>query len=347
MKINSNIHPTFIQQNFDALKNFLKQNSYSKIFILTDSNTRKYCLPIVSSNITNFETIEIKTGEENKTMVSSEKIWKILNKKNADRNSLLINLGGGMISDLGGFAASVYKRGIDFIHIPTSLMAMCDAAIGGKTGINFESLKNNVGTFQTPKAVFINPTFLETLPKRELLSGFAEIIKHSMLINDVKTLKEFSEKNVANFDWLPIITSSVKFKIQLVEKDFNEKNIRKQLNFGHTIGHAVETLMMKKKSKKLLHGEAIAVGIWMETLMSIAFADFPIMKANQIFELLEKWYGYFSLSNNEKEKLIPLMLADKKNQSSKINFTLLKDFGKPIIDTHLDEILIKKIIHAY
>ena len=341
------IHPVFFDNNFQSLKLFLSENNYSSIFMLTDKNTEKHCLPYVLKKIKSAKMISVESGDENKNLKSCEIIWNELRKNNADRNSLLINLGGGMICDLGGFAASVFKRGIDFIHVPTTLMSQCDAAIGGKTGINFINIKNNIGTFQMPKAVFIHSPFLKTLPERELKSGLAEIIKHALLMHDSATLRMLQTKSLNELSFEKMVAASVKFKSKLVEKDFAEKKFRKQLNSGHTIGHAVETLMMNHPKKQLLHGEAVAIGLWMETLLSVIHCGFPIDKANLVFEIIEKWFSYFPLSKTEKENIFPLLFEDKKNKNGKINFTLLQDIGKPKIDCEVTEAVIKKVIHVY
>jgi 3-dehydroquinate synthase len=337
-----------ISKDFDALNKYLSTNHFSKIFILTDTNTKKFCYPLISQFIPSAIFITIKAGDENKSVESCEKIWTILNHHFADRNALLINLGGGMITDLGGFAASTYKRGIKFIHIPTSLMAMCDAAIGGKTAINFSSIKNNIGSFQLPEYTFVQHDFLKTLPIRELKNGLAEIIKHCILQQKVSWLKnQLAEKELNEIEWYKLIQHSVKYKLSIVNTDFKETGKRKLLNFGHTIGHAIESYFQNQKSKKLLHGEAIAIGMWVEIIISNLCLQYPAIKANDLFDIIEFYFGYKKLDEKAKENILPLLLHDKKNQQNLINFTLLQKSGEPITDCLISSSVIKHAINFY
>ncbi len=338
-----------ISKDFDALEKYLSRNVFSKIFVLTDSNTRKHCLPIIQNIIeSNIIIINIKSGEQSKNIDTAEKIWSTLNQHLADKNSLLINLGGGMITDLGGFCASVYKRGIRFINIPTSLMAMSDASIGGKTAINFESLKNNIGSFQLPESTFINPIFLATLNERELKNGLSEIIKHCILQQKVNWLKNIlDEKELIEIDWYKLIQNSVKYKLSIVSGDFKEEGKRKLLNFGHTIGHAVESYFSTKKGKNILHGEAVAIGMWIEIIISNLCLQFPAIKANDLFDIIEFYFGYKKLDQKSKDEILPYLIHDKKNKNNLINFTLLQKNGEPKYDCLISISVIKHAVYFY
>src|SRR5690554_6762169 len=259
----------FFENQFDSLNKFLKERSYSKIFILTDRNTGEQCLPILIAGMPvdfEYDIIEVDPGEENKNIDFCIGIWKMLLDFGAERNSLLINLGGGVVTDMGGFAASTYKRGIDFIQIPTTLLSQVDASIGGKTGIDLDTVKNIIGTFTQPQAVFINVDFLKTLDKRQLVSGFAEMIKHAFIFdaNYYQELKAFDFDHPSE----AMIYRSVQIKNEVVKEDPKESGLRKILNFGHTIGHAVETYSIDNDKDSLVHGEAIAIGMICEAYLS-------------------------------------------------------------------------------
>lgn len=306
---------------------------YSKIGILVDTNTKKYCLPIFLNKISALQKayiIEISPGEENKDINSCLNIWKSLLNNQFDQRSLLINLGGGIIGDIGGFAASTYKRGIDFLQIPTSLVAMADACIGSKLGVNLINTKNQIGIFNNPKTVLINPEFLKTLPRNQLLSGFAEIIKHA-LIYDKNYWKELTNTPFENLIWEKIILRSLEIKNQIVSKDPFDTGERRKLNFGHTFGHAIESYYLQQK-KPILHGEAIAMGIILETKLSnidnysiikdFILKNFNIPETPPINDL-EEW-----------------LVHDKKNKDEKINFSLLSKIGECSINNYksLDEL---------
>ena len=317
--------------NIEQLAAAIQLKKHSSVFVLADENTHRFCLPMLTNEINDFHVIKIKSGDANKNITTCQIIWQTLNDNHADRNSLLINLGGGMVCDAGGFAASVYKRGIDFIHIPTTLMAMCDAAIGGKNAINFEDFKNNIGCFQMPKQVLI----------------CTEIIKHAMLTNDKAILKQLRNNQLSDLDFKSLIKKSVQFKLSIIEKDFKDNSIRKQLNTGHTIGHAIESVFLNHSKNKLLHGEAVAIGLQLELLLSVIQYNFPISKANSIFEILDKWFHYQPLTDNQKTEIFKLLAADKKNNNNKINFTLFADLGKPKIDSYPKIEEIKNVLAAW
>ncbi len=310
------------------LQDFLSKSNYSNVFVLTDENTHRYCYPMISDVLGNHKVITIKSGEEFKTIETCCYIWEKLSGSGADRNSLLINLGGGVICDMGGFSASVYMRGIDFIHIPTSLLAMCDSCIGGKTAVDMNHIKNIIGSFTDAEAVFVYPKFTDTLPERHVLSGFAEMIKHA-IIADQKLFSEFEEMNCLPVNFEDYIFSSLTIKQHFVSRDPYEKNLRKALNFGHTIGHAIESYFLENFPENyLFHGEAIALGMLTES--HIAYTQKMIDKSqmNRIADFILKYFKSPILtSKNEIEIIAKKCLNDKKNIGGKIMFSLPDKIG--------------------
>lgn len=320
---------TILDQDFTALNEYISQIKPSQIFILCDENTHQYCAPILLGNLTTnspIEILEIEAGEEMKTIETAINLWEILTEYEADRKALIINLGGGVITDLGGFVASTYKRGIDFIHLPTSLLSMCDASIGGKTGIDHLFHKNIVGTFANPKGIFIYPKFLETLPFIELRSGFAEMLKHGLIADKThwETLSNLENLNIENI--APYIETSMKIKEKVVNLDFQEEHIRKTLNFGHTIGHAIESLFLATQNI-IPHGEAVALGMICETYISHLQGLINENTANNIISKIQKFYPKLDISLFDNQQIINLMQNDKKNQNGTINFSLLSEIG--------------------
>lgn len=318
-------------------------------FILVDENTRRFCLPELMTRVkvlADAEVIEIESGEENKNMAVCMRVWKALGETGADRRSLLINLGGGVISDLGGFAASVFKRGIDFVNIPTTLLSQVDASVGGKTGIDINNLKNEVGTFAEPQAVFIHPHFLESLNKRQVVSGYAEIIKHA-LIADAKYWKKIKATGPDDTRTLPaLIIQSVEIKNRIVQSDPREKGPRKLLNFGHTIGHAVESYFLER-AKTLYHGEAVAIGMVCEAYLSYKRAKLDHTDLDDITELLFTVFNPVKLEAFDDHRLVELMRHDKKNVKGEIRFTLLSRIGKAETDKTCSIELIKEAFRYY
>ena len=321
---------SFLDKDFSQLNRFLTAKQPSQILILVDENTHEHCLPTLLVNLETdmkFEIIEIAAGEEMKTIETAAQLWEIFAEFEADRKALLINLGGGVITDLGGFVASTYKRGIEFINLPTSLLGMCDASIGGKTGIDHNFLKNIVGTFAEPAEIFVFPEFLNTLPFQELRSGFAEMLKHGLIAdekhwNDLSSLDKVTVEEVS-----PFIETSMNIKQQIVEKDFREQNIRKNLNFGHTIGHSFESLFLKM-GNPVLHGEAVAAGMICETYISYLEGFLAEDKSEIIISKIRKFYPKLDISVFSNEQLINPMINDKKNSGKGISFSLLEDIGK-------------------
>jgi 3-dehydroquinate synthase len=309
----------------------VNKNLYSKLFILVDENSFKNCYPQLVEHVEIFkdaELIEIESGEENKNIDVCVQIWSTLSEYGADRKSLFINLGGGVIGDMGGFIASTFKRGIDFINIPTTLLSQVDASVGGKLGIDLNHLKNEIGVFNNPKAVFVNSNFLSTLDKEQLLSGFAEIVKHA-LIADAEYWKKVSKVSLKNLEALDqLIETSVKIKNKIVIQDPQEYGIRKTLNFGHTIGHAIETCSLEEPdTASFLHGEAIAVGMICEAYLSHKVCGLPAGQLKEITDFLLEKYTSLTIDHMDQQHLIELMGHDKKNEKGAINFSLLSAIG--------------------
>ncbi len=330
-----------------TIRQFLKNTYYSKIFVLVDTNTKSNCLTTFKNIIERDvdEVIEIKPGEEYKDIASCLKVWQELSDLGADRKSLLINLGGGVVTDLGGFVASTYKRGIDFINIPTTLLAMVDASIGGKTGVDLGVLKNQIGVINQPKMVLIFPNFLKTLEERQLNSGFAEMLKHG-LISDSNYWAELNSSD--NFSNTKYIQKSVLIKNEVVQQDPTEQGIRKKLNFGHTIGHAIESYFLKKPElETLLHGEAIAIGMILEAYFSHELCGLSKVDLNEIKTSFRKYFNKITFSSDDIEVIIDLLKHDKKNSHGNINFVLLTEIGSTTLDVKVPEDLFPKAFAYY
>ena len=300
-----------------------------RIFILTDETTQQLCLPVVKSYacLQGAEVITIKAGDTHKDLESISHVWSELQRMGATRHSLMINLAGGMVTDLGGFAASTFKRGIHFINIPTTLLSMVDASVGGKTGINFGGLKNEIGVFNNADCVILDTTFLQTLDAENILSGYAEMLKHGL----ISTEEHWAE--LMNFDIEKpdlkalglLVAKSVKVKEGIVMEDPTEKGIRKALNLGHTVGHAFESLALQRKP--VLHGYAVAWGLVCELYLSVAKTGFPVEKMRQMTRFIFEHYGRMPITCDDYPTLLELMTHDKKNTGSTINFTLLGGIG--------------------
>lgn len=332
--IQNTYYPIHFTDSLQALQGFISVSSYSKVIVLVDSNTDKHCLPVLAPYLPDtYEIIEIDPGEENKNIDFCIGIWQNLLDFGVDRNSLLVNLGGGVITDIGGFAASTFKRGIDFVQIPTTLLAQVDASVGGKTGIDLGNVKNIVGTFRQPKAVFIHIGFLKSLDSRQMLSGYAEIIKHGLIYDAAL----FERIRVVKPDEVTedIIFRSVEIKNEVVTADPMEKGLRKILNFGHTIGHAVESLSLET-TNPLLHGEAIAVGMICEAYLSWTLNSLPETALNEISGYLIGLYGKVA-DIGLNEALIEIMQNDKKNDQGNIGFALLSRIGKCEFNRYANE----------
>jgi len=312
------------------LQEAINTQSYDKLFVLTDEQTHEFCQPSIQNILDELEAQSITIGSTdlNKNLDSLAKVWAELGANGASRQSLLINLGGGMITDLGGFAASTFKRGIKYINVPTTLLSMVDASVGGKTGINFNGLKNEVGVFNPASVVIIETDFLRTLNRQNLLSGYGEMIKHGLISNQKHwaELLQFDFENPEYDHLKQMVGVSVAVKENIVEKDPFEQNIRKALNFGHTVGHAFESLSFIE-DRPVLHGYAVAWGMVCELYMSAVNVGFPQDKLRQTVAYIKENYGSFPIDCKKYDQLYDLMKHDKKNVGGVINFTLLKDIG--------------------
>lgn len=336
-----------------ALDNYLQSKSYSRLFVLMDENTYAHCYPVLSLdsvNLLDAELLVIDPGEENKSIEIATQLWESLTEGGADRHSLLINLGGGIISDLGGFVASSFKRGMDFVNIPTTLLAMVDASIGGKTGINLGHFKNQVGLFSTPKQIIMDERFLETLPQEQIVSAYAEMLKHG-LIEDKKYWEELSAiKQLEPKTLIHHIEKSIQIKKRIVDQDPLEKALRKVLNYGHSIGHAVESFFMETDSS-LSHGESVAIGMLAEAYLSKKLLKMPEKDFNSIEENIRKHYGYIRIDEKDVEAIANLVMHDKKKEGDRLNFSLLKNIGQCEINVQVSrnqiEESIKYIVYGF
>ncbi|MGV6831713.1 MAG: 3-dehydroquinate synthase [bacterium] len=339
------MHSAIFSSEYNTLSNLIGEGQYSSIFLLTDSNTSAHCSNYFMDKLSLNKPIiqlSITDGEEHKNLETCNDVWQKLIAHNADRKSLIINLGGGVVTDLGGFIAATYKRGIDFIQIPTSLLAMVDAAIGGKTGIDFNGIKNCIGTITEAKAVMVDTNYLSTLPKNQLNSGMAEVIKHALISSQSYYNEVCNYIIEGNGDLNTIIKDSIKIKEQVVKEDRFESGQRKILNFGHTLGHAIESYFLEnEKLKTLLHGEAIGYGMVLECYLSQLKFDFPEKITLELAALVKSLYGSIQFSEDAISQIIDYMKYDKKNVDGKVNFVLLEDIGKPKIDCNVsnDEVL--------
>jgi 3-dehydroquinate synthase len=335
----------------DTFKEWFKNHSYTKILILTDENTRNTCLPLflektklgtlnnfgatLNHPVSNIAIAQITAGETNKTLQTCEQIWQSMFENGLDRKSLMINLGGGVIGDMGGFCAATYKRGIDFVQVPTTLLSMTDAAVGGKLGIDFQGIKNAVGVFRNPSAVFCDTDFLKTLPDRELNSGFAEVIKHA-LIGDPVLWKQLQKiNNLRDADWASILKRSLAVKVKVVKKDPFEKNLRQLLNYGHTIGHAVESYFLNSATP-LTHGEAIVIGMFTEQFLVEGETESLKKMGNHLAIFFPK----VEISEDIFPQLWELMQQDKKNAAGKVRMAVPENgkFEMQILEPNYQEV---------
>ena len=349
MKHQDLIFSNDVASHLDAL---VKKYSPSKLFVLVDENTSKHVLPMLvneSKTVANASVITIAAGDTNKNIESLMLIWTQLVEGGATRKSMMINLGGGVVTDIGGFAGATFKRGIRFVNIPTTLLSAVDAAVGGKTGINFHGFKNEIGAFCEAEAVIISTRFLSTLSSEELLSGYAEMLKHG-LISNVDTYNRLLAKDVANIDteeMLQLLEESVMVKKRIVEEDPTEKGIRRALNLGHTAGHAFESLALQRKSP-IPHGYAVAWGLVVELILSHMQLKFPSIELTRLATYIYENYGAFHITCDDYDALIEFMRHDKKNDSANaINFTMLKQVGDIHIDCIAPEDDIKTALDIY
>jgi 3-dehydroquinate synthase len=341
----------FNDASFVYLENLLKIETYSKIFVLVDENTNEHCLPYFLANLPTeieIEIIEIEPGEENKNIYTCIDLWHTLIELDADRKSIMINLGGGVITDIGGFVASTYKRGIDFVNIPTTLLAMVDASVGGKTGVDLGSLKNQIGVINEPKSVIVISKFLETLPTNQMRSGLAEMLKHGLIYDKTywDKLKHLNNLNTDDLDVL--IKQSIEIKNKIVSQDLKEIGIRKALNFGHTLGHAIESYFLESEDKKqLLHGEAIAIGMILESYLSYKLELISKDSYAEIKYIITDVFEKISFNDSDIQNILDLLIFDKKNEFGNIQFTLLNKIGESKINQTVDKSLILLAFEDY
>ncbi len=329
--------------NQDALADFEKQirvfkQKRQKVFVLLDDHTRYFCWPLIQAYFIEIQNdtmfVEIPHGEENKNLDQLQSIWKQLTKAGAGRDAVLINLGGGVITDLGGFAAASYKRGITTIHFPTTLLAMVDAALGGKTGIDFEGYKNHIGAFYQPQKVYVLTDFLKTLPERQWKSGLGELIKYGFLTaKGIKPLENFSF--LQNQQLQETIIEAAQFKLNVVAEDPTENGMRKILNFGHTIGHAFESFAMSKQ-QMLMHGEAVAAGIVAELYLSVKLKGLKIYVLEEYISFYRLHFEPFKIVASDVSNLLEIISHDKKNRGGELLLVCINSNEKPVFDVPIE-----------
>lgn len=344
----------FFDDSLQYLETFLKKKNYSMAIILVDKTTQKHCLPYLQhqvSSLSNAPVISVEEGEQHKTLYTCEHIWAEMIRLGADRKSVLINLGGGVIGDMGGFSAACFMRGIDFIQIPTTVLSQVDSSIGGKLGVDFRFGKNLIGAFKNPALVVISETFLKTLPQRQVLNGFAEIFKHGLIRSSMFREQWIQLKGFPK--GLPdaiqqIVEESVAIKKAVVEEDPYEKHLRKILNFGHTIGHAVEAWNLQNGTEVLLHGEAIVAGMIMEAYIGTKVVEnCTLDMENDILSTFRYFYKKLSFPENFASEIFPFMTMDKKNAGGKVLAVVLKSAGDPVIDVEITQELLEDSIRYY
>lgn len=333
-KINAGSYQVYFDQAMEQMVEFVNSNyPNARRYIIADHNTLTNCLPVIDKYLGQIQVeqqvFNIEPGEESKSIDLAHQLWENFTDLNIGRNDLIINIGGGVVSDLGGFVAATYKRGVDVINIPTSLLAMADASIGGKVGINFHQLKNQLGYFSNPKGVFVHPEFLNTLPDRELISGYAEMIKHALIADSDAWTKILNQGAPAIEMISDLLPGSIEIKNGFVKQDPLDQGVRKVLNFGHTIGHAIETLFMDSDTE-VLHGEAVAAGMIAAAYISNKQSGLSDSDLNNITKLLIKVFDLEFVLWLMSENLALPLKHDKKNEKSELKFVLLESIGKPI-----------------
>ena len=341
----------FNNEGYALFNQHIAEANYSIIFILVDTNTHEHCLSRFLSNLeteTPLEIIEIDAGEAYKTIETCSGVWAALSELNCDRKSLIINVGGGVVTDLGGFVACTFKRGIDYINVPTSLLAMVDASVGGKTGVDLGTLKNQIGVISNPEMVLVDPWFLGSLPLEQLRSGYAEMLKHG-LIADPEYWEKVSQNRYDDLDSIgQLIHRSITIKNKVVLEDPREDHLRKTLNYGHTLGHAIESYFMNQPAQKqLLHGEAIAIGMILAAFLSREISGLTDKQLQEITQGIFPFYEKVSFTNEDINDILDLLKYDKKNSHGQINFVLLERIGQPIINKKVSNELILSAFEFY
>ena len=347
----TNYSIVFNENAYTALNLHFQKHNYSKIFILVDENTNEFCLPEFLPLLTTeipFEIIELESGEINKNIQTCTEVWSVLTELGADRKSVILNLGGGVITDLGGFVASTYKRGIDFVNIPTTLLGMVDASVGGKNGVDLGVLKNQIGTITTPQMVVIDTRFLQTLPQNQMRSGLAEMLKHGLIFDENywNKFQDLSQLNTTDLDVL--IYEAIVIKNKIVQQDPTELGIRKALNFGHTLGHAIESYFLENEEKTtLLHGEAIAIGMILESYLSWRKELLTNEAYFHIKNTLKSIFGTLEILETDLDPILDLLVHDKKNEYGKLQFAFLDGIGKVKINQEVANEVIQNAFEDY
>lgn len=334
----------FTSDPVKTLCDFLDTEKYTNVIVLLDEQTKTNCYPILTG-LPSHEVIVIPDGEENKNLHSCEVIWQRMTDLHIDRHAIMIIVGGGVLGDMGGFCAATYKRGIDFILVPTTLLAQVDASIGGKLGIDFNNYKNHIGVFQQPVLTLLFSGFLSTLPLAELRSGFAEVIKH-ILISDKELWDEIRNLPLEKQPWVKLIKHSVEFKADIITKDPREKGLRKILNAGHTIGHALETYFINI-NQRILHGEAIAVGLIAEGFIALNTGAISESELSQMINFIKSIYGTVEITNDQIEEIAKLALQDKKNKNNRILCVLQNGIGSATWDNEISTENLKRALEFY
>jgi 3-dehydroquinate synthase len=345
---NYNIH--LVRSATKALDEWIAEKSFNKIIVFTDENVLKNCWPELkkqSDILGCANLLTIPAGEKNKEIVSAIKLWKNLVEIDADRQSLWINFGGGVVSDLGAFVASTFKRGIKFVNIPTTLLAMVDASIGSKTGINFGGLKNQIGLFSDPEELWIQLDFLKTLEKRHMVNGWAEMLKHALIADRTHWNKLKQIKKIAIDEIADCLLHNLAIKQKIVLQDPFEKNVRKKLNFGHSMGHAIESWSLKNDSNPLLHGEAIAIGMLMESYLSVKNNSLSPDELEEIKEVFKSFFPKYHIKDAFFDQVKDFLFHDKKKDGSKLNFTFVSEIGNAVINQNIGIDAIYESIHYY
>lgn len=339
----NNYHIHLVESAGQAFDEWIKDKGYSSIFVFTDENVLEHCWPKLQNDsdiLKEAELIVIPPGESQKDLEMAHQLWQMMIEYSADRKSLWVNFGGGMISDLGGFVASTYKRGIDFVNIPTTLLSMIDASVGGKTGINLGHFKNQIGIFNNPKSLWLQADFLDSLNERQLINGWAEMLKHSLISdrNQWDKLSKITELNSTIIS--KFLLNSIEVKKNIVEEDPLEKNVRKKLNFGHTIGHAIESWSLEKDEFPLLHGEAVAIGMITESYLSVKNKQLPKADFDEILRVFQHFFTKYQLDMDFINHIENLINQDKKKEGNKLNFTFVHQIGQSVInqDASLEDI---------
>ncbi len=335
-------------KSISCLLDVIKKINPTKVFILLDKNSKKYCLPILLTHVSVLNSahiLELENGESAKTINSVKSVCNLLLSKNVDRKSLMINLGGGVVSDLGGFVASIIKRGINFINIPTTLMSQVDAAIGGKVAVNFDHYKNQIGLFSSPNAIFIHFPFTNSLSDFELISAYAEILKYG-LIYDKLLWENIQLKNINKVNLPAIISKCIRIKVDIVKRDYFDNNERRKLNFGHSISHAIESIFLVKNID-ITHGHALFIGLICESYISHKIFSFSPNILDGIVKVIFKYFKYRDIKFIDNNLLLEFIKKDKKNVDNNYNFTLIQDIGKSVVNCSVSDDLIFSSLNYY